>query len=193
MQSKDMKRTDWGRVLRKDYIARDFRRNGHQGRMSLSILRELTAPLTIHYPFGDVLIADEGFGWLQIALKEQSFWITAMYDRQGQRISLYFDVTAGNCFDNPDNPCFADLYLDIVAIGDVLEVLDRDELQRLLRLLLIDVLLPDLFLLIHGDELLFDLLSVEVHVEVAVLVYELLNVAVGGRLEFIRHRSEKKY
>lgn len=133
MQSKDMKRTDWGRVLRKDYIARDFRRNGHQGRMSLSILRELTAPLTIHYPFGDVLIADEGFGWLQIALKEQSFWITAMCDRQGQRISLYFDVTAGNCFDNPDNPCFADLYLDIVAIGDVLEVLDRDELDEALE------------------------------------------------------------
>lgn len=133
MQSKDMKRTDWGRVLRKDYIAQDFRRNGHQGRMSLSILRELTAPLTIHYPFGDVLIADEGFGWLQIALKEQSFWITAMYDRQGQRISLYFDVTAGNCFDNPDNPCFADLYLDIVAIGDVLEVLDRDELDEALE------------------------------------------------------------
>ena len=133
MQIKDMKRTNWGRVLRKDYIARDFRRNGHQGRMSLSMLRELTAPLTIHYPFGDVLIADEGFGWLQIALKELSFWITAMYDRQGQRISLYFDVTAGNCFDNPDNPCFADLYLDLVAIGDVLEVLDRDELDEALE------------------------------------------------------------
>lgn len=103
MQIKDMKRTDWGRVLRKDYIARDFQQNGHQGRMSLSILQELTAPLTIHYPFGDVLIEDEGFGWLQIALKDQFFWITAMYDRQGQRINLYFDITAGNHFDNPDN------------------------------------------------------------------------------------------
>lgn len=133
MQIKDMKRTDWGRVLRKDYIAWDFRRNGHQGRMSLSILRELTAPLTIHYSFGDVLIADEGFGWLQIALKDQFFWITAMYDRQGQRINLYFDITAGNHFDNPDNPWFADLYLDIVANGDVLEVLDRDELDEALE------------------------------------------------------------
>lgn len=30
-------------------------------------------------------------------------------------------------------PCFADLYLDIVAIGDVLEVLDRDELDEALE------------------------------------------------------------
>lgn len=133
MLIKDMKRTDWSRVLRKDYVALDFQRNGHQGQMSLSILREMTAPLTVHYPFGDVLIADEGFGWLQIALKDQFFWITAMYDRQGQRIDLYFDITAGNRFDDPDNPWFADMYLDIVAIGDVLEVLDRDELDEALE------------------------------------------------------------
>lgn len=133
MLIKDMKRTDWSRVLRKDYVARDFRRNGHQGQMSLSILRELTTPLTVHYPFGDVLIADEGFGWLQIALKDQFFWITAMYDRQDQRIDLYFDITGGNRFDDPDNPWFADMYLDIVSIGDVLEILDRDELDEALE------------------------------------------------------------
>lgn len=133
MLIKDMKRSDWGRVLRKDYVARDFQQNGHQGQMSLSILRKLTAPLTIHYPFGDVLIADEGFGWLQIALKDQSFWITAMYDGQDRRIDLYFDITAGNRFDDPDNPWFADMYLDIVSIGDVLEVLDRDELDEALE------------------------------------------------------------
>lgn len=133
MEIRDMRRTDWSRVLRKRYIARDFERNGHLGQMSLSILQELTAPLTVHYPFGDVRIADKGFGWLQIALKEQYFWITAMYDCQGRRIDLYFDITDGNHFDTPDNPWFADMYLDIVAIGDVLEILDQDELDEALE------------------------------------------------------------
>lgn len=31
MDIKDMKRTDWHRCLHKEYIARDFQRNGHQG------------------------------------------------------------------------------------------------------------------------------------------------------------------
>lgn len=56
-----MKRTHWPRILRKDYITKDFTINGHRGQMSLSILRKLTVPLTIHYPFGDVLIADKDY------------------------------------------------------------------------------------------------------------------------------------
>lgn len=110
MNIKDMKRSNWPRVLRKDYLARDFEINGQQGQMSLSVLRELTAPLTIHYEFGDVRIADTDYGWLQIALKDRFFWLTAMYDEQDRLVELYFDITAGNCFDDPDNPCFEDMY-----------------------------------------------------------------------------------
>lgn len=106
MYTKDMKRSNWRRVLRKDYVAKDFETDGQQGQMSLSVLKELTAPLTIHYPFGDVLIADKDFRWLQIALKGQFFWMTAMYNNKEQLINLYFDITSGNRFDNPDNPCF---------------------------------------------------------------------------------------
>ena len=133
MSIKDMKRSNWPRVLVKEYVARDFEHEGLQGHMSLSVLRELTGPLTIHYPFGDVLIADKDFRWLQIALKGQCFWITAMYDSNEQLINLYFDITNGNCFDNPDNPCFEDMYLDIVAANNVLMILDQDELDEALE------------------------------------------------------------
>lgn len=133
MSIKDMKRTNWPRVLRKDYVAKDFEMDGCQGQMSLSILRELTAPLTIHYGFGDVLIADRDYGWLQVALKDQYFWLTAMYDDHGQLINLYFDITGGNRFDDPENPCFEDMYLDIVIAGDHLEILDQDELDEALQ------------------------------------------------------------
>lgn len=133
MGIKDMKRTDWRRVLRKDDVAMDFSCGGQQGRMSLSVLRELTGPLTISYPFGDVLIADKDYRWLQIALKDQFFWITAMYDREERLIELYFDITGGNCFDDPDNPCFEDMYLDIVVAGDHFQILDQDELEEALE------------------------------------------------------------
>lgn len=133
MNVKDMKRTGWPRILRKEYAAKDFQCGDWQGRMSLSILRELTAPLTIHYPFGDVLIADKDYCWLQIALKDQFFWITAMYDNGGQLVEVYFDITNGNRFDEPDNPCFLDMYLDIVLAGDNLQVLDQDELEEALE------------------------------------------------------------
>lgn len=133
MNIKDMKRSDWQRCLQKDYIARDFDYNGQHGTMSLHVLRKLTAPLTIHYSFGDVVIADEGYRWLQIALKDRFFWLTAMYDSAGQLIEIYFDITAGNCFDNPENPCFRDMYLDIVVVPDKgIYILDQDELEEAL-------------------------------------------------------------
>ena len=130
---KDMKRSDWSRVVRKAYIAQDFVHDGIRGQMSLSVLRELTAPLTVRYPFGDVLIADVGYHWLQIALEGQYFWITAMYDREEKLINLYFDITGGNCFSDPENPSFRDMYLDIVAAGEHLLVLDQEELEEALE------------------------------------------------------------
>lgn len=133
MSVKDMKRTNWPRILRKDYIARNFEIDGRQGQMSLSILRELTAPLTVHYGVGDVLIADVDYSWLQAAVKDEFVWLTAMYDSSGKLVDMYFDITNGNCFDDPENPCFADMYLDIAVLGDAIEILDRDELEEALE------------------------------------------------------------
>ena len=133
MNIKDMKRSNWSRCLRKDYVAKNFELDGYQGYMSLSVLRELTGPLTIHYPFGDVMIADKDYSWLQIALEDQFFWVTAMFDNHDRLIEIYIDINTGNRFDNPDNPCFDDMYLDIVVLPDgIVSVLDRDELDEAL-------------------------------------------------------------
>ena len=125
-----MKRSGWQRCIRKDYVAKDCTFGNLRGRKSLMIFRELTAPLTIHYDFGDVRIADTGYAWLQIALENQFVWLTAMYDANGKLLQLYFDITAGNSFEDPENPCFTDMYLDIVVTaGGEIHVLDRDELD----------------------------------------------------------------
>ena len=125
-----MKRSGWQRCIRKDYVAEDCTLGNVHGRKSLMIFRELTAPLTIHYDFGDIKIADTGYAWLQIALENQFVWLTAMYDADGNLIQLYFDITAGNAFQDPENPCFTDMYLDVVVTaGGEIHVLDQDELD----------------------------------------------------------------
>lgn len=56
-----------------------------------------------------------------------------MYDREERLIELYFDITGGNRFDAPENPCFEDMYLDIVAAGEHFPILDEDELDEALE------------------------------------------------------------
>jgi predicted RNA-binding protein associated with RNAse of E/G family len=91
----------------------------------------VTHPLTVRYESGDVLIADAGYSWLQVAFKEQFFWATAMFDAKGEFMQGYFDITAGNTFENMENPKFQDMYLDLVLLNDGgIQVLDRDELDE---------------------------------------------------------------
>ena len=44
-----------------------------------------------------------------------------------------FPVERGAGPDDPENPRFEDLYLDVVAAGDTLEILDQDELEEALE------------------------------------------------------------
>lgn len=133
MSIKDMKRTSWQRILRKDYVASDCEICGVQAKKSLIIVREMTAPLVVHYDFADVRIVDEDYGWLQIALKDGFVWLTAMFDSFDRLVSLYFDITNGNRFDDPENPYFEDMYLDIVISCGEIRILDQDELDEALE------------------------------------------------------------
>ena len=134
MLKKDMRRSDWHRsILRREYVSRDCRMHGRRGKESLLVLREVTGPLTVHDAGEDVLIVEKDYAWVQIALEELPFWLTAMYDAQGRLIQIYFDITAGNRFDDPENPTFVDMYLDIVVNSrGELYVMDQDELDEAL-------------------------------------------------------------
>ena len=134
MSRKDMRRTDWRRVTERDYVCRPIEMGGRSGVAGLLTIRALTAPLTVAYPCGPVKIADTGYAWLQIALRDTRYWLTAMFDDQERLIQMYFDITDGNHFSDPDNPWFEDMYLDICAAPDGgLYVLDEDELEEALR------------------------------------------------------------
>lgn len=130
VKKKDMQKTGWKRCLEKEYCYREFNFNEMSGIVSLSHFKKIESPLTIHYEFGDTLIADNNYKYLQFAFREKNFWLTAMYDDKDTLIELYFDITKGNYFDELSNPYFYDLFLDVVVTNSrEIYIVDRDELD----------------------------------------------------------------
>jgi len=130
---RDMRRSDWHRILEREYTSSTCAFQGMEGVVSLLQIQKVTQPLTVHYETGDVLIADAGYSWLQVAFKDQFFWATIMYDNKGKFMQGYFDITGENTFEDMENPTFTDMYLDLVLLknGDI-QVLDQDELEEAL-------------------------------------------------------------
>ena len=131
-KERDMRRTDWKRITKRRYVSRgEADIFGSAGQISLTLIDEVTGPLTVHYHSRAVLIADAGYSWFQAAVPGARWWLTAMFDECDRLIQIYFDITGGSRFDDPENPTFEDMYLDI-ADGSI-EVVDRDELDEALQ------------------------------------------------------------
>ena len=129
-----MKRESWHRIVQREYRCEPLQLKEAEGLISILILKEVNEPLYVADEDKEVLIADNDYSWLQIALEEQYVWITAMFDPIGKLIQVYFDISNGTIFDEPENPCFEDLYLDIVLTADGrLYILDKEELEEALQ------------------------------------------------------------
>ena len=130
---RDMHRTGWHRCLEKEYTDSVCEFRGKKARVSLSVLKKLTAPLWVPDRGGRVLIADTDYSWLQLAVDGEYFYMTSMFDPEGNLLQLYFDITNGTIWENPENPQFDDMYLDVVLSADgYVAVLDEDELEDIL-------------------------------------------------------------
>ena len=131
---KDMHRSNWHRCLKKEYTDAECEFRGKKAKISLSILRELTGPLWVADRGGKTLIADTDYSWLQLAVDGEYFYMTSMFDPEGKLLQLYFDMTNGTIWDDPENPCFDDMYLDYVLSPDgYIARLDADELAEALE------------------------------------------------------------
>lgn len=134
MKLRDMYRTDWTRIKKREYISRPCTLNGHPARESLILIRNITAPLTVTSAGQPVKVVEKGYSWIQIAEEGAKWWLTAMFDENDTLLQMYFDITAGNLFDDPENPKFRDMYLDLVLRPDgVVVKLDEDELTEALE------------------------------------------------------------
>lgn len=132
---RDMRRSDWHRILEREYKASSCSFQNMEGVVSLLQIKRVAEPLMVSGENGEkVLIADTGFSWLQVAFKDRYFWATVMFDAKGTFLQGYFDITAGNSFEDMENPKFRDMYLDFVLLNDRrILVLDRDELDEALK------------------------------------------------------------
>lgn len=133
VKRKDMQHKDWFRIIKKQYISREIQIDNYHGVVSLNIWEQIAEPLFVNNSKYDVKILDNGYKWIQIALRDTHFWLTAMYDNQDKLIEIYFDITRENYFDDINNPCFDDLFSDIVITNDKqVYILDEDELEMAL-------------------------------------------------------------
>lgn len=123
-----MERSAWTRVLSKKQIIRDFALGERRGKISLLKILALTEPMMRSYEGREIVLADAGYCWLQLALDRSHAWFTVMFDEQGRLIQIYVDVTDGNRA-LIANPRFEDMYLDYVVQGARVYELDRDELD----------------------------------------------------------------
>ena len=65
-KERDMRRTDWKRITKRRYVSRgEADIFGSAGRISLTLIDEVTGPLTVHYHSHAVLIAEAGYSWLR--------------------------------------------------------------------------------------------------------------------------------
>ena len=134
MKLRDMYRTDWTRIKAREYLSRDCTLDGKPARESLILIREITSPLTVSSAGTPVKVVEKDYSWIQIAQKDAFWWLTAMFDEKGTLLQMYFDITAGNLFTDPENPTFRDMYLDFVLRPDgAVVVLDEDELTEALE------------------------------------------------------------
>ena len=115
MKTKNMKRTDWRRLLEKSYAVRDCAPWGCPGRESILRIHKVSQPLWVKEGYGRICIADAGHSWVQVACQGQPYWLTAMFDREDRFLQIYFDIARPPCFDDPDDPTFEDL-LDFCEI-----------------------------------------------------------------------------
>ena len=132
MKYRTMRRADWRRAQKRRWIGRVITKDGRRGRESVILIEKATAPLIVGAPDGGSLcVADDGYVWFQRAFEGEETWLTAAFDDKGTILQLYFDVTAGNDFSDPEDPGFRDLYLDVILTpGHGIGVLDRDELDE---------------------------------------------------------------
>lgn len=132
MKYKDMKRTSWQRVLKRRYQYDMVRFCNQNAMAALLYIDQVQNPLHVSGPLGDVIIADQGFIWLELAIPNEFWWLTVMFDADKKVIQYYFDITDGNK-ENEDNPYFYDMYLDIVVSKDgYFTIVDQEELENAL-------------------------------------------------------------
>ena len=139
LEKKYISKENWKRIVEKKSLYKQFKYNDLEGEIALLELKEVKAPLYKQYNGVNVKLADNGYYWLQVGIKNKNYWLTAMYDINKKLIQYYIDITKENKIYTNGKSYFYDLFLDIVQLSDgSVLLLDKDELVDALNNKLID-------------------------------------------------------
>ena len=131
VKRKFMNRSNWKRLVKSRFFKKYSSFFDKGCVVGLLILDEVIEPLTLDNNLGKYTVADDGYKWLQIAVSDENYWITAMFDNNDNLVQMYCDVTNGNILE--PEPCFDDLFVDVVLYNGNVYMIDQDDLINAYR------------------------------------------------------------
>ncbi|MDA3731888.1 DUF402 domain-containing protein [Niameybacter massiliensis] len=82
----------------------------------------------------NVCLCDDGYKGLIFLPDHEKWCASAVFDREGKFVEIYFDIIKGAGVNEEEIPYFDDLYLDVVMTADTkLRILDEEELEEALE------------------------------------------------------------
>jgi uncharacterized protein len=134
MKRKFADRSDWKRILEKEYrLVRCDLESFHGWIAEFKMIR-VREPLFVLNLGTSVCIADAGITWLHYLRDAANHVITVMLDSSGAIVQWYIDIVLEHGLDDRGVPYFDDLYLDVVVGPDGrFEIKDADELEDALK------------------------------------------------------------
>lgn len=94
-------------------------------------IEKVSQPKNIKRKQQKIVIADDGYCWLQIIPSDKHWWLTAIFDNNNKLVECYFDITYHS---DPVSLSFVDLFLDVVYTSDKkIILLDQNELEAALK------------------------------------------------------------
>lgn len=133
IERKYLSRKGWKRVQESAFTVQEFSYPTLCGVSALLHLNKVSQPLITQCIDQQIKIVDNGYFWLQIAPKNEHWWLTVMFDSECNLIQFYFDISLNN-FILQENSYFEDLMLDIIMLPDGRFLLiDEDELESALQ------------------------------------------------------------
>lgn len=124
---------EWKHVRAKRFVATAVEEPTFRGYVALLTFDLVGKPGWLAYAGQRLLIADDGYCWLQYYPQDAHYALTATFDARDEFVYWYIDIVKAHGPGDDGIPWYDDLYLDIIILADgAIHVLDADELDEAL-------------------------------------------------------------
>jgi predicted RNA-binding protein associated with RNAse of E/G family len=124
---------EWPSATAKRFAVTALAEPGLTGYVALLAFDAIDPPGRLAYGDQQLLIADNGYCWLQYYPRDAHHTLTATFDESDRFVYWYIDIVKAHGLGDDGIPWYDDLYLDIIILADgAIHVLDADELDEAL-------------------------------------------------------------